>query len=306
MLDRHSQLAIPTESYFIPQLWDRHGAQVDREAFIADLGRLERLQEWGVDPEDVRARLGERAPFAEAVQAIYRAYAEARGKTRFGDKTPLYMQRLHIVERAFPGARYVHIVRDGRDACLSFLALQRRPRFNWSRPRGLGGFAAQWRMEVEGARSFGRSAAAGRYLELAYEELIEDPPSHLREVCSFLGLEFEEGMLDYHRGVDLSLLPDHPLLAAPPKPARSRWREQMPRNDVRRFEAIAGDLLEDLGYDRAEGSPGLPDRWRARATRTALAVRVASWWAALAVVRRSPVWRARQVYIRRTAPRRPD
>jgi hypothetical protein len=38
MLDRHSQLAIPTESYFIPQLWDRHGARPDPEALLADLG----------------------------------------------------------------------------------------------------------------------------------------------------------------------------------------------------------------------------------------------------------------------------
>ena len=57
MLDAHSQLAIPSESYFLPQLWDRHGERPERDAFVEDLGRLERLREWGVDPEHVRARL---------------------------------------------------------------------------------------------------------------------------------------------------------------------------------------------------------------------------------------------------------
>jgi hypothetical protein len=303
MLDRHSQLAIPSESYFIPQLWDRHGAEVERDAFVEDLTRLERIAEWGVDPNDVGARLAERVPFHDAVQAIYRAYAEARRKSRFGDKTPLYMQRLEVLERAFPGARYVHIVRDGRDACMSFLQMQRRPRFNWARPRGVAGFAAQWRREVEDARRFAATQARGRYLELSYERLVEDPHACLEEVCAFLGLEFEEGMLDYHRHVDPTRLGDHPLLAEPPKPGRSRWRDDMEQGDVTRFEAIAGDLLDALGYERAQPHQRRRERLRGAADRAAYAARVASFNGAVGLARRSPVWRARQVYIRRTASR---
>jgi LPS sulfotransferase NodH len=302
MLDRHSQLAIPSESYFIPQLWHRHGTEVEREAFVADLARLERIAEWGVDPAEVGARLGQRSPFHEAVQAIYRCYADARGKSRFGDKTPLYMQQLEVLDRAFPEAQYVHIVRDGRDACVSFLQMQRRPRFNWARPRGVAGFAAQWRREVEGARRFAARRAGGRYLELPYEQLVAEPRSRLAEVCAFLGLEFEEGMLEYHRDVDRTRLVDHPLLGEPPKSARSRWREDMAPGDVRRFEAIAGDLLDALGYERA-GRSRSRGRVRATVDRAAYAARVVTFNGAVSLVRRSPVWRARQVYVRRTASR---
>jgi hypothetical protein len=300
MLDRHSQLAIPTESYFVPQLWDRHGADVERDAFVADVARIPRIAEWGVHPEDVRQRLSERAPFADAVQAIYRVYAEALGKSRFGDKTPAYMQRLDLVERAFPGALYVHIVRDGRDACLSFLAMKRRPRFNWARPRGVAAFAAQWRKEVANAQRFGATTAAGRYLELRYEDLVADPQARLRRVCDFLNLAFEPQMLDYHRDLDPQRLLDHPMLAEPPKEARSRWREQMRPEDVRRFEAIAGDLLERLGYER-EMWISSATRVVGAANRAAFEARAASWHAALAVVRKTPVWRVRQVYVRWTA-----
>ena len=298
MLDRHSRLAIPWESYFIPQLWDRHRAHPDRDAFLDDVGRLERVASWGLAPADVAAHLPERPTFAEAVQAIYRAYAAARGKDRFGDKTPAYMQRLDLLERAFPTARYVHLIRDGRDAALSFVAMKRKPRFNWARPRGLLAFAAQWRLEVEAARAFGLTHP---YLELRYEDLVAEPERRLRDVTDFLGLEYEPAMLEYHRDVDLSILVDHPKLREPPTAARSRWREQMSRKQLERFEAIAGDLLAELGYERAVPSPSRRAQTLAGAERAALSARVASWHAALTVVRRSPVWRLRQVYVRRTA-----
>jgi sulfotransferase family protein len=308
MLDRHPDLAIPSESYFISQLWDRHRAEVDADRFAADLGRLERIAAWGVDPADVRARLPARAPFHDAVQAIYACYAGARGCRRFGDKTPLYMQRLACVARAFPDARYVHIVRDGRDACLSFLAMRRRPRLNFSRPRGVAGFAAQWHMEITDARALGDSLPAGRYLELRYEDLVRDPRAHLQRVCAFLALDFDDEMLEYHRAVDPSLLADHPLLAGPPQPARSSWRQGLALADVRRFEAIAGDLLDDLGYPRAHPTPSALDRGLGLCARARQRVLVRLWWDAVAVIRRSPLWNARQAYVGYTAKpgRTPD
>jgi hypothetical protein len=301
MLDRHSAVAIPTESYFIPQLWDRHGQRPDRDAILTDLGRLARLREWGVTPEDVAARISARPSFAEVVQAVYRAYADARGKQRFGDKTPAYMQHLELLERAFPGAQYVHIVRDGRDAALSFVAMRRRPRFNWARARGLEDFACQWDYEVKAARRFGSTVAGGRYLELRYEDLVEAPAARLGEVCAFLSLRFEERMLDYHLAVEAGTLQDHPRLAEPPTAGLRDWAREMVARDAERFEAVAGPLLSDLGYRRAYPVPSRAVRARGAVQRLLFTARLSSWQTAVALVRRSPAWRVRQVYIRRSS-----
>ncbi|HUJ56843.1 MAG TPA: sulfotransferase [Gaiellaceae bacterium] len=300
MLDRHSVLAIPTESYFVPQLWDRHGEHPARDAFLDDVGRLARIREWGVTPEAVAERLPAEPTFAQAIGAVYRAYADLLGKPRYGDKTPSYMQRLEVLERAFPGALYVHLVRDGRDAALSFLAMKRRPRFNWARPRGLLSFAAQWRRELAAARRFGARLGDGRYLELRYEDLVGDPERELRAVCGFLGLEFEPALLDYHRDVDPASLLDHPKLAEPPGAGRSDWRAQLDAARQESFEAVAGPLLDAYRYERRFPSPSAGARVRAAAERAALAARIASWDASLALVRRSPAWRLRQIYIRRS------
>ncbi len=295
MLNAHSELAIPSESYFIPQLWDRHGARPDRTAILADLGRLERVRQWGVDVDEVAARLPAAPSFAQVIDGLYSAYAENRRKQRYGDKTPLYMQHLDLLARVFPDARYVHIVRDGRDAALSFLAMTRRPRFNVSRPRGLADFAAAWRREILAARRFGRDHP---YFELRYEELVTEPEAHLREVCAFLGLEYQAAMLEYHRDADPDITVDHALLTRPPVQAARKWREQMASKDVELFEAVAGDVLSELGYERAHPAPGR--RARATAERALYAARVTAWHAALPLVRKSPAWRLRQVYIRRS------
>jgi hypothetical protein len=300
MLDRHSDLAIPSESYFVPQLWDRHGHRSDPEEIVEDLGRIARVREWGVTPQDVRARLSADVSFNDVVDAVYRAYAEARGKHRYGDKTPAYMQHLALLDQVFQGAQYVHIVRDGRDAGLSFVDMRRKPRFNLGRPRRLAEFACAWRLEIEGAQRFGARLGPTRYLELRYEDLVAEPEARLRDVCGFLGLEFEPGMLEYHRDVDPGRLQDHPRLAEPPQKDVRRWREQMQPRDLELFEAIASRLLDLLGYDRAFPAPSGAVRARAAAELGAYRARLALWNTSLRAFRRSPVWRARQAYVRRT------
>ncbi|MCY4087851.1 MAG: sulfotransferase [Actinomycetia bacterium] len=301
MLDRHSSLAIPSESYFIPQLWSRHGARPVVDRMLDDLGRLERIRQWGIEPDAVRERIGTTSTFAEVIRAVYEVYAEARGKARYGDKTPAYMRHLRLLDHVFPQASYVHIVRDGRDAGRSFLSMQRRPPLDWSRPRGLSAFACQWRDEVERARLFGRAHAAGRYLELRYEDVVAEPGGALRSVCAQLELEYEPEMLTYHERIDEERLLDHPRLSQPPTPRVRSWREELPAAQVERFEAVAGELLSELGYERAYPSPTARARARALICRRWLSARQISWRAGLSLVRRTPLWRARQVYIRRSS-----
>ena len=298
MLDSHSALAIPTESYFVPQLLARHGGRVDVEAFSDAVARLERVREWGVTPELVRERLPESRTAEEAIRAVYRAYADLRGKQRYGDKTPIYMQRLEVLERVFPDGQYVHLIRDGRDAALSFLGMRRRASFNPARARGIAAFAAQWRWEVTAARELGRRLGTRRYFELTYERLVAEPEEQLRQVCEFLEIEYEPAMLAYHERIDATQLADHPRLAEPPKRDVRSWRREMSEADMEVFEAVAGDLLAELGYERAFPEPSSTARARAAAADAWFRARLTSWQGALNLVWRSPAWRVRRARAR--------
>ena len=288
MLDRHSRLAVPDESYFIPQLADRHRGPIEVEAFVDDLRRLPTLREWEVDIDAVLGKLRAGQPPGQAIAAVYETYAAARGKERWGDKTPMYMQCLPMLERLFPTALYVHLIRDGRDCALSFAQMPAGiVTHSWAHPRDAAGFACQWWAEVVAARELGRRVGP-RYMELRYEQLVTEPEGSLRKVCDHVGLSFEPEMLDYAGSVDVTLQPHQQSLTRPPTPGLRNWRTDMSARDVHEFERVAGDLLAELGYETS-GRPTL----RGHLERTWYAARITAWNASAQAVRRSPLWRHR-------------
>jgi hypothetical protein len=293
MLDRHSQLAVPDESYFVPQLADRHLRRVDPDRFVDDLRRVNTLAEWDVPLDQVRARLRPNMPIGEAIATVYSVYAGERGKPRWGDKTPMYMQNLRLLERLFPDARFVHLIRDGRDAALSFLEMPRGlVTETWMHPRTPADFASQWRTEVGAARRLGRRVGP-RYVEVRYEDLIADVGGALRRICAFGGLEYEPAMADYAGNVDVSAKPHQQRLRQPPTAGVRDWRTQLPAPDVAAFEGVAGDLLRELGYETSRVTDA-----RGRAKRASYAARAGAWRGASFVLRRSPLWRRRHPPLR--------
>ena len=285
MLDRHSQLAVPDETYFVPQLADRHLRGVDADEFLDD---VRRVVEWDLPLDRVRARLHDGMPVGEAIGAVYAVYAEQRGKPRWGDKTPMYMQNLRLLERLFPDALYVHLIRDGRDAALSFLGMPRGiVTETWMHPRTPADFACQWRTEVAAARRLGRRVGA-RYLEVRYESLVADVEPALRRICELAGLDYEPAMADYAGSVDVSAKPHQQRLLQPPTAGVRDWRKQMSGEAVASFEQVAGDLLQELGYGASHG----PDA-AGRARLASYRARALAWRGASFALRRSFLWRRR-------------
>jgi hypothetical protein len=289
MLDRSPGIAIPSESVFVPLLARRHGKTVNRGRFLDDLSRLPKFREWGLTPDDVAPGIRTGMPTGEAIAAIFEAYAQAAGKPRWGDKTPLYMQHLDLIAGLFPDALYVHLIRDGRDAALSFAQMPEGTfTRTWAHPGSPVEFACRWRQEVRAARALGRRVGEDRYLEVRYERLVREPDEELRGICDFAGLPYEREMLEYAGAVDVSEKPHHRGLLDPPRADVRRWREQMDESDAEGFDSVAGDLLRELGYPATASSSR-----RAAVTRGWYAARLAAWNAAASVVQRSPLWRRR-------------
>lgn len=270
-LDSHPEMAIPGESYFLVQLGNRYarpkyeghdGFRVD--AFVEDLCATRWFSRWGPPAAEVRNHLASTRPgdIAQAFRDVYALYAARRGKRRYGDKTPTYVVRMRLLADLFPESRFVHIVRDGRDVALGMLD----GGFNQTT---LDECAVYWGTRVSRGREHGRALGPSRYLEIRYEEMVADPETTLQQVCGFIDLQYSEDMLRYQDRVsEISESdgspPHYRNISRPPTRGLRDWRTQMAQHDVEVFEALAGDVLSEFGYERGAERIGVRARADAR------------------------------------------
>jgi len=268
MLDAHPQLTIPPETHFIPEVIRRANHENTRRRLIRSITKHPRWGDFGLDEDEFRARAKEVRPLtaANAIRCFYELYAEQQGKPRWGDKTPRYMRAMPRIARALPEARFIHLIRDGRD-----VALSQRARVIDDAIVPMSAMGERWSRRIEAAREGAADIPAGSYMELRYEDLVAEPEPYLRRVCAFIDLDFDPSMLAYHeraterlaemdRDLDntgngvvrtgTNRMAAHALTSEPPTTGRSgRWRNEMTPEELAEFEAAAGSMLVDLGYE---------------------------------------------------------
>ena len=257
MLDAHPMLAIPGESTFIRYRWrERHtyrtGGRFMPDRLLEDILADGNLNTWGISADEVReeVRTQESPSFADVVAAPFRVYARMHHKPRWGDKTPIYVLSIPELAGLFPDGKFVHLIRDGRDVALSYLSF---PTFDG----GIWHAAWRWRDWVSAGVRSGQDLGPERYVQLTYEQLVTDTESEVRRLSAFLDLDFDARMLRYYEHADRRLeavpamVPFHAKTALPPQASTGKWRTEMSERDLRIFESVAGELLGELGYERA-------------------------------------------------------
>jgi hypothetical protein len=263
MFNAHRDVAVPPESRFIVDLRPQK-SPVEVAGFLARLDGHALFSYWEMSPEQVRRELGDRtsADYREIIEAVYLAYARAHGKPRWGDKTPRYVEHIDYLASLWPEALFIHVIRDGRDVALSYGDLP----FG---PKTVTKAARLWGTRVSAGRRSGRALGEGRYLEMRYEELIEDPARVARLLCDFVAVEFDPHMLDYAEHARASVLARaeryNPRVTEKPISKARSWADQMADSQIRLFEAVAGDVLSEFGYPRRYPDPGMWARLAARA-----------------------------------------
>lgn len=275
ILDRSGQIAIPTESHFIP-LFNRFVAILGNLNDLGNRTRLLRaiyafLEIWTTRAEEerdykqmIQYSLLSTREFSEAitepirtypdmVHAMFRSYAASKGVSRYGDKSAFFQHiPLEHIDRAVAGrAKFIHIVRDGRDVCLSWMKLK-------VGPETIAIAAQAWRRHVTGKREWGK-ANPDRYCEVRYEDLIVNLEAEIRRICEFVGIEFRPEMLLFHQGEMAQAIANsttHVLLGRPVDSGnREKWRTQMCSDDIALFEWITGDALTASGYPATAAKP---------------------------------------------------
>jgi hypothetical protein len=217
---------------------------------------------------------GRSVSYAELLSRVFDRYGETRGKHLVGNRAGSVASKktcsISTLHSLWPHAKFLHLIRDGRDVCLSAMSWNKADKlarsFSGWRDDPVSTTAAWWKWQVELAREAGSALPPGLYFEVRYESLVNDPEKTCRALCEFLGVPFDRAMLLFYesekaerRKKEKASIDEegdgtnakHAWL--PITPGLRDWRKQMAAENVERFEAVAGDLLDQLGYPRGAG-----------------------------------------------------
>ncbi len=261
LLNAHSKIAIPEEARFLmPMLEQRyldggfHGE--DYSKLVSFLRASEEFRLWNYDSApffaDLEARSG--IGLAELMDRLYGSFARAEGKRYWGDKS-LFFRRIDILARMFPQGSFIHIVRDGRDV---FDSWRKMDASKDCAPAA----ALDWRLKLNLIeRAFAR-LPADRSLTIRFEDLLADAEAVARSACDFLGVNYEEDMLDFHKKSRRYVGDHHSQLIFKPIESgnQSKWRNNLGHAEKVAFDLIAGRQLDRYGYGRSDEPRSIEDR----------------------------------------------
>jgi len=282
MLGAHSQVFAPAEPHLLTPL--------------AHLGYYETVERAPFDPvisqgairELVAALPGGERDYLAALRAysdsLYGRLLQASGRRLLLDKTPAYALVLDFVAKLYPRARYVVLTRNPLAVWSSYV----QSFFDGDHDSALR-FNPILERYLPAVARFLREAPVAIH-HVRYEDLVAEPEAQMRALCSFLGLDFEPGMVDYgESGVPVTTargLGDPITVAREKRPTTrslARWAEDLAGNSDKVQQAreilarLADEDLAAWGFPRAgllaelAAIPGAPPpRRRARLTRYAL------------------------------------
>ena len=270
MLHRGPDLAMLSETWFGPRVWERRWSHpvVDpvepfrRRLLDVYVDLLRKHDDFPIDFDEYRRRvLDAPADLAEFLVQLGRLWAEREDKPRWGEKTPVHLDHVEVLGRMFPGATVCVMVRDPRDVSSS---LVQAPFAESTDPVA---FAVAWRRSVErlerlaGGRPHHHMLDEGvdaHVVRVRYEDLVDHPEHELRRICDVAELTWDPRMVAFHESAGYA--PDQSWMSGVHRPVNrssvERWRTDLTDAQVRAVEAVAGTAMDRLGYERSGAASG--------------------------------------------------
>jgi hypothetical protein len=159
------------------------------------------------------------------------------------------IEYIEDIERYFDNPRYIYLYRDGRDVALSFkkAVVGEKHMFN---------IAKNWAKTQSIALSLRDRFDASRFFSISYEELTNNTEYSAKRLCNFLEVKYDDAIFDFHRSDEaFRSAESSSLWSSLTQPViknnSQKFLREASRDEIVIFESIAGNILDNLGYDRA-------------------------------------------------------
>ena len=250
MLNAHSKIAIPEEARFLtPLLKKKYLNTVIKkhkfEKLVQYLKNSEQFKLWNYDSSAFYSNLTEinEITVTNLLNLLYTSYCVFEGKQIWGDKS-LFFSYITILNKMFPIARFINIVRDGRDVFDSWRKMDKKK-------NNAAMIAVDWSFKLFLIERSLKRIPKEYQLTIRYEDILSNPTEMAKKVCRFVKVDFEAEMLEFYKTSRRYIGRHHSKLIYKKieKSNASKWRRNLSPQEINIFEVLSGRFLKKYGYE---------------------------------------------------------
>lgn len=242
---RFTRYGRPIESHFITKYnlrIDSYGDLSKRHNFnklLNDILSERPVKQWRLkfNIDEFYREIQPDFKYSNIVDKLLLKRSDLSSPNSWGDKTPHYLGNVDTISKLFPYAKFIYIIRDGRDVALSLL------KKSWG-PSNTISCAEYWSQLNRQSDTIEGLEKSGQLLKIYYEDLLNDPEEVIKFIYKFLD--------------EVCSIEQRNHLAKSAKSSNyNKWRKSMTNSQIRQFEAIAKPTLSRLGYSSINTHPKL-------------------------------------------------
>lgn len=267
MLTNNKDLLVPPECGFAVWLYSKYAEanflQLETlKKFVDDVHASRKFDTWNIQKHELFESLAKSEPksYMEAVASVYLCYGQTLCRTfkRWGDKNNYYLHHISELNEIFPKAQFIHIIRDGRDVACSYREVNRKFIDNIYAPKlpdNIVSITEEWRNNINEITRSLSNLGNNMSTEVRFTDLVMMPEKTLQRLSSFLGVEYDSSMLNYHVVNKKRKLEPEKFIAwkektlLPPQHTTiGRYIKDLSSDEIETFESIAGDILQKYKF----------------------------------------------------------
>ncbi|SRX75398.1 sulfotransferase family protein [Aequorivita antarctica] len=269
--ESHSQLCVPPESGFMEWWYPKYKTwqasdnrdQIKINLFVKDILSSKKIETWHLDSEFLFKMIEKENPrnYAEIIALVYISFGLKSNKDLkvWGDKNNYYLHKTILLNKIYPKAKFIHLIRDGRDVATSYMALQELHFSSNYAPKlshNIEEIAEEWSANNMLLDSFFKTIDKERVIRVHFEDIIKNLKNECIRITNFLKVPYEESMLEYYLlNKKRKIEPQETLdwkkktLEKPDIKNIGKYKDLLSVKELAVFNTIAQEGLKEFGYE---------------------------------------------------------
>ena len=258
LFDAHPRVMIPLESRFVQYLYYKYPSKRrwTPETAMQALDDLESgFEPLNLHRDHLQEQIERHASdltFERICKLIYLNTQTGFKKDEIsvvGDKNPRYTFFIPQLLKLFPGAKFIHLVRDYRDNIVSIQRASGLIKESGNPYYSMGRWSLYNRFVYKYQKRY-----PDQFYRVQFEELIREPETVMKNLCAFLELDYHAEILNYHEGMGSYFKEEgfqalHKSLQTPFDLSKiGEWERELPPRTAIRCEVLGGRFPEKIGY----------------------------------------------------------